>query len=115
MAPNSSAALLEALRATLQKVEQSSDLGPDDPALVHLKRILQRRMAALQSTATPDKEIESPPKAVENPAIEVGAEPTLDPNLEPVIHPEDVTPLIVQAASEPPTPSIDSIQIDKSD
>ena len=115
MAPNSPAALIEALRATLQKVEQSSDLGPDDPALFHLKRILQSRMAELQSTTTPDKEIVTLTQAVENPATEVGTEPTLDPGLEPVIHPEQVTPLISQAASELPTPSIDSIKIDKSD
>ena len=115
MAHNSSAALIEALWVTLQKVEQSSDLGPDDPALVHLKRILLSRMAELQSTAAPDKEVQSLTKPVENPAIEVGTEPTLDPGLEPVIHPEEVTPLISQAANELPAPSIDSIQIDKSD
>lgn len=40
--------LIEGLRRTLEKVERTSGVEPDDPALVELKSILGRRMAALE-------------------------------------------------------------------
>jgi hypothetical protein len=40
--------LISALRETLQKVEQTSGVEPDDPALVELKSILIRRVADLE-------------------------------------------------------------------
>lgn len=41
--------LLEALRATLLKLEQSSNAPADAPAFEHLKRILLQRIAELDS------------------------------------------------------------------
>ncbi|SRR6266568_7534188 len=110
MAPRPSAALVEALRATLQKVEQSSDLGPDDPALIHLKRILLRRVAELEAL-----ELGPIANTVEDTAIAVRNQSSFDPGLEPVIRPDDVAPLIQQAASESPIIAMDPTQVDRND
>ena len=40
--------LIEGLRRTMEKVERTSGVEPDDPALLELKRILGRRVAALE-------------------------------------------------------------------
>ena len=40
--------LIAALREILQRVEQTSGVHSDDPALVELKRILHRRVAHLE-------------------------------------------------------------------
>ncbi len=40
--------LAEVLRETIKRVEQSADVGPDDPALLELKRIILLRIAALE-------------------------------------------------------------------
>jgi len=40
--------LLKALRTTVSQLEKATDLGPGDPALVELKRILLRRVGELE-------------------------------------------------------------------
>src|SRR5579875_1608737 len=40
--------LAEVLRETIRRVEQNADVGPDDPALLELKRIILLRIAALE-------------------------------------------------------------------
>jgi hypothetical protein len=40
--------LIEGLRFTMEEVERTSGVAPDDPALVELKSILSRRVAALE-------------------------------------------------------------------
>jgi hypothetical protein len=40
--------LIEGLRRTMERVERTSGVEPDDPALVELKRILNRRVATLE-------------------------------------------------------------------
>jgi len=62
--------LIEGLRRTLEKVERTSGVEPDDPALVELKSILGRRLAALEhrlavehatgATATEEQDRERP-------------------------------------------------------
>lgn len=42
--------VIEALRATLEQVEERCDLGADDPTLVELRRIVLNRVADLQSS-----------------------------------------------------------------
>jgi hypothetical protein len=48
MSANKSPKLIAALRETMHKVEQTSGVEPDDPALVELKKILRRRVAHLE-------------------------------------------------------------------
>lgn len=40
--------LAEVLRETIRRVEQGTDVSPDDPALLELKRIILLRIAALK-------------------------------------------------------------------
>ena len=40
--------LIDVLRETMAKVEQTSGVRPDDPALVEVKNILNRRVADLE-------------------------------------------------------------------
>jgi hypothetical protein len=47
----SSPKLIEALRKTIERVECTEGVAPDDPALVHLKRILLKRIAELERPA----------------------------------------------------------------
>jgi hypothetical protein len=47
-----SPSLLEILRSTLARVEQSADLAPDDPALVQLRRLVLRLIAELEVAKT---------------------------------------------------------------
>lgn len=50
----------EILRQTLRSVEHNTDLSPDDPALLELKRILNHRIAVLEAAATPEPHIGLP-------------------------------------------------------
>ncbi len=43
--------LAEILRETIRNVEQETDINPDDPALLELKRIILLRVAKLESEA----------------------------------------------------------------
>lgn len=52
--------LIAALRETLQRVEQTSGVQPDDPALVELKSILHRRVALLERGISQDRETRHP-------------------------------------------------------
>ena len=45
----SSRQLAEILRETMRNVEQNSDISPDDPSLLALKRIILLRFAKLES------------------------------------------------------------------
>jgi hypothetical protein len=40
--------LIEVLRATMQNVEQTSGIQPDDPPVLELRAILDRRVADLE-------------------------------------------------------------------
>lgn len=40
--------LVEILRDTIRRIEQSADIGPDDPALLSLKSIILLKIAALE-------------------------------------------------------------------
>lgn len=44
--------LAEVLRETIRRVEQGTDVSPDDPALLELKRIILLRIAALELEET---------------------------------------------------------------
>jgi hypothetical protein len=44
----SSPGLITALQSTLAQLEQSGDMGPEDPALVELKRSIVRVMAEME-------------------------------------------------------------------
>jgi hypothetical protein len=44
--------LVEILRSTLARVEQSADLSPDDPALVKLRDFVLHLIAELEVTKT---------------------------------------------------------------
>jgi hypothetical protein len=48
----SSSQLAEVLRETIRRVEQGTDVSPDDPALLELKRIILLRIAALELEET---------------------------------------------------------------
>lgn len=47
-----SPSLVEILRSTLARVEQSADLSPDDPAMVKLRRLVLRLIAELEVAKT---------------------------------------------------------------
>ena len=51
--------LVDALRRAVDQVERNTDLAPDDPALVHLKKILVLRIAALKGADTAPDSIKS--------------------------------------------------------
>jgi hypothetical protein len=63
--------LAEVLRETIRRVEQSADVGPDDPALLELKRIILLRIAALER--------EEPGMAAEEP-VDIPAVPQAETN-----------------------------------
>ncbi len=44
----SSPGLIAALQSTLKQLEQTQEMGPEDPALVELKRSIVRVMAELE-------------------------------------------------------------------
>ena len=50
MGPHFTRSLVEILRSTLQKVEDSSDLRQDDPAVIELKKHIVRAIAELEVT-----------------------------------------------------------------
>jgi hypothetical protein len=45
---DSSRAHAEVLRDTIRRIEQNTDLGPDDPDLRELKRILLQKITAIE-------------------------------------------------------------------
>jgi hypothetical protein len=47
-----SPSLVEILRSTLARVEQSADLSPDDPAVVKLRNLVLRLIAELEVAKT---------------------------------------------------------------
>lgn len=51
--------LLKALRSTLQGLQQSEDLPPDDPALREIKSSILQRIARREAELSPDREPES--------------------------------------------------------
>jgi hypothetical protein len=55
MSANKTPKLIAALCETMHKVEQTSGVKPDDPALVELKRILRRRVAYLEREVSRDE------------------------------------------------------------
>jgi hypothetical protein len=61
--------LADVLRELIRRVEQSTDVSPDDPALLELKRIILVRIAALELEAT---------RATSTPAAEVPPGPPAD-------------------------------------
>ena len=63
--------LVDILRDTIRRVEQSADIGPDDPALLALKSVILLRIAALEL-----EEVREPP----TPATTIPSEAPLDPN-----------------------------------
>ena len=63
--------LAEALRQTLRSVEQNTDLSPDDPTLIELKRILRQRIAAFELADVSQPQIEFPA---------IGRKPPLGPD-----------------------------------
>jgi hypothetical protein len=56
----SSRQLAEILRDTIRSVEQGTDIGPDDPALLELKRIILLKVAALESEASQESSTQAP-------------------------------------------------------
>jgi hypothetical protein len=54
--------LLSVLRATVDQLEKNTDLAPDDPGLVDLKRILLRRIADLQAFESSPLDVVTAPK-----------------------------------------------------
>lgn len=52
--------LAEVLRETIKRLEQGSDVSPDDPALIELKRIILLRIAALELEDTRASNTPSP-------------------------------------------------------
>jgi hypothetical protein len=64
-----SSAATEALRSTLQMVEQQCGLAPDDPGLVELKRILLNRIAELEAVeAASEQSAREPHESAAGPA-----------------------------------------------
>lgn len=56
--------LAEVLRETIRRVERGTDVSPDDPALIELKRIILLRIASLEleeTRATSARAPEVPP------------------------------------------------------
>jgi len=43
--------LADILRDTVRTIEQGTDVSPDDPSLLELKRVLSLKIAALESEA----------------------------------------------------------------
>lgn len=64
MSSKPSRRLIKLVRTTIAQVENSTDLGPNDPAIAELKHNLLRRMADIND---PD-----PPVSTEIPLIEEG-------------------------------------------
>jgi hypothetical protein len=64
-----SSQLADVLRETIRRVEQGTDVSPDDPALLELKRIILLRIAALELEET---------RATARQAPEVPHEPPAD-------------------------------------
>ena len=58
--------LIEMLRTTMEKVERTSGVEPDDPALVELKNILSRRVAALEHRPAKDHSTGTAGAAIHN-------------------------------------------------
>jgi hypothetical protein len=52
---NSSKKLATILRETVRRVELSSNINPDDRALLELKRVLLLKIAALEADAAPSE------------------------------------------------------------
>lgn len=48
MVRGTNAQIVSAIRATIRQLEQDPDVRPDDPALEVLKRLLVRRLAAIE-------------------------------------------------------------------
>jgi hypothetical protein len=59
----SSPKLIGALRRTIERVEHTEGVAPDDPALVHLKRILLKRIAELETATPANSQPDSQPAA----------------------------------------------------
>jgi hypothetical protein len=45
--------LIDILRSTLSKLEQSSSMAPDDPALAHIRSSIARSIAELEILHSP--------------------------------------------------------------
>jgi hypothetical protein len=56
----SSRQLAEILHDTIRCVEQGTDVGPDDPALLELKRIILLKVAALEMAASQESSTQAP-------------------------------------------------------
>jgi hypothetical protein len=70
-----SQSLADALRETMRSLEQSTDLSPDDPALLTLKRILVLKIAALENAQEGNEPaLASPADAPTESRPEVGSE-----------------------------------------
>ena len=52
MRPLSSSKLIEVLQKTIEQVQHTEGVSPDDPALLSLKRILLKRIAELATVKT---------------------------------------------------------------
>ncbi|MFP5235455.1 MAG: hypothetical protein ACLGSD_06110 [Acidobacteriota bacterium] len=63
--------LAEALRQTLRSIEQNTDLSPDDPVVLELKRILQQRIALFEVADATKPYVEFPT---------IGRKPPLGPD-----------------------------------
>lgn len=63
--------LAEILRQTLHSIEHNTNLSPDAPSLLELKRILLHRIAVLEAAATPEPLIGLPT---------IGRKPLLGPD-----------------------------------
>jgi hypothetical protein len=61
-----SVGLIDVLRSTISRLERAPDIGPDDPAVITLKRILLRRIADIQEEPVQ----EQPTSQTEAPVIE---------------------------------------------
>jgi len=85
---------LESLRATLQKLEQSSDPGQDEASMAELKRVLLNRIADLELSQTLER------------TAEIVAGPP---------QPSELVPPSLAAEADPSPTPLDSINLEKLD
>jgi hypothetical protein len=66
-----SVGLIDVLRSTISRLERAPDIGPDDPAVITLKRILLRRIAEIQEAPSQEEPVQGEPTSqTEAPVIE---------------------------------------------